>query len=383
MARAPRQADIAAAAGVSQTTVSLILSGNTEGMRLSESTRRRVLKAAEKLGYVPDPVATRLASARNHMIGVYTFASAFPTAVDDFYYPILAGIEEEAAALGQDLILFTGTGGLDTRAAEGAGQPDDLSAQPGTKAVRPDDVSARAAANAVRPDDKAAIRRTRIADGCLFFGRHVPEEPIDWLLGSGFPLVYVGRRDELDGRIPFVGVDYVSASAAIVDRLVEAGHREIKYLRSMDDALSSSDREQGVVAAAEAAGLPAPGLVVRAVDSEVEGLVKHWREEGVTAIVVEETDTGSLSAALLDAVRGIQIPHELSIAVLGQPKDHPEVSGFEVPRRDLGRRAVRLLVDQITSSGSWVAEQVLLDCIPTTGSTIGAVRAGPLECGRE
>ncbi|MEV8375339.1 LacI family DNA-binding transcriptional regulator [Kribbella sp. NPDC056861] len=336
MARAPRQADIAAAAGVSQTTVSLVLSGNTEGLRLADSTRQRVLQAAEQLGYVPDPVATRLAQARNHMIGVYAFAAAFPTAVDGFYYPILAGIEEEAAALGQDLILFTGTGGLDARA-----------------------------------DDKTAIRRTRIADGCLFFGRHVPEEPIDWLLGGGFPLVYVGRRDELDGRIPFVGVDYVAASAAIVERLVAAGHREIRYLRSTDDALSSSDREQGVLDALGAAGLAAGDFVVRAVDAEVDGLVERWRGEGVTAIVVEETDTGSLSAALLAAVKNIRVPEELSIAVLGQPKDHPEVSGFEVPRRELGRHAVRLLVQQITSSGA--AEQLLLDCVPVPGSTIGPV----------
>ncbi|NEA32038.1 LacI family DNA-binding transcriptional regulator [Streptomyces sp. SID13031] len=337
MARAPRQADIAAAAGVSQTTVSLVLSGNTDGMRLSESTRRRVLKAAETLGYVPDPVATRLASARNHMIGVYTFASAFPTAVDDFYYPILAGIEEEAAALGQDLILFTGTGGLDARA-----------------------------------DDKTAIRRTRIADGCLFFGRHVPEEPIDWLLGGGFPLVYIGRRDELDGRIPFVGVDYVAASAAVIHRLVEAGHREIRYLRSMDDALSSSDRERGVLTAAESAQLPVRRIVARAADAEVRDLVERWRNEGVTAVVVEETDTGSLSTALLAALNGIRVPDELSIAVLGQPKNHPELSGFDVPRRELGRRAVRLLVNQITSSTARPPEQVLLDCIPVAGSTIGA-----------
>lgn len=347
MARAPRQADIAAAAGVSQTTVSLILSGNTDGMRLSEATRQRVLKAAEKLGYVPDPVATRLASARNHMIGVYTFASAFPTDVDGFYYPILVGIEEEAAALGQDLVLFTGTGGLDARA-------DDKTAIRRTA------------------DDKAAIRRTRIADGCLFFGRHVPEEPIDWLLGGGFPLVYVGRRDELDGRIPFVGVDYVAASAAVVERLVASGHREIRYLRSEDDALSSSDREEGVLAAAKAARLPAR-LVVRAADSEVGGLVERWRGEGVTAIVVEETDTGTLSAALLEAVKGVRVPGELSVAVLGQPKDHPEVSGFEVPRRELGRRAVRLLVDQITSSDPSSPQQVLLNCAPVAGATIGPV----------
>jgi DNA-binding LacI/PurR family transcriptional regulator len=95
----------------------------------------------------------------------------------------------------------------------------------------------------------------------------------------------------------------------------------------------------------------------------------------VTAVVVEETDTGSLSAALLAAVAAARLrtPGDLSLAVLGQPKDHPEVSGFEVPRRELGRRAVRLLVDQITGSGPRTAEHVLLDCVPVAGSTIGPV----------
>ncbi|ONI71760.1 LacI family transcriptional regulator [Kribbella sp. ALI-6-A] len=335
MARAPRQADIAAAAGVSQTTVSLVLSGNTDGLRLAEATRQRVLEAAEQLGYVPDPVATRLASASNRMLGVYTFASAFPTAVDGFYYPILAGIEAEAAALGQDLVLFTGTGGR--------GEP---------------------------PDHRAAIRRTRIADGCLFFGRHVPEEPIDWLLGVGFPLVYVGRRDELGGRIPYVGADYVAASAAVIERLVGLGHRQIRYLRSPVDALSSTDREQGVLAGLSKARLPVRRAVVRAEGVDA-ALIRSWMDDGVTAVVVEETDTGDLSAAALAAISeaGVSLPEDLSIAVLGQPRDRPDVTGFEVPRWELGRRAVRLLVDQI--SGARRSDQQLLECRPIPGSTVG------------
>jgi DNA-binding LacI/PurR family transcriptional regulator len=257
--------------------------------------------------------------------------------VDGFYYSILVGIEEEAAALGQDLVLFTGTGGGDARA-----------------------------------HDRAAIRRTRIADGCLFFGRHVPEEPIEWLLGSDFPLVYVGRRDELDGRIPFVGVDYVTASAAVVERLVGLGHREIRYLRSDEDALSSTDRERGVLAAARKARLRTRRIVVReSVDVE---LLRQWVAEGVTAVVVEETDTGELSAALFEALAaaGLTAPGDLSVAALGRPKGRPEVSGFDVPRRELGRRAVQVLVDQITASGPRVVEQVLLDCVPNPGSTLGS-----------
>ncbi|WP_223830300.1 LacI family DNA-binding transcriptional regulator, partial [Nocardiopsis quinghaiensis] len=117
--RRPRQSDIARMAGVSQATVSLILRGTPAGMALARETRQRVLRAAEELGYVPDPVATRLASASNAMLGLYTFSTTFPTDVAHSYYPILVGVEEEAAAQGQDLILFTGS----ARAAARADDP--------------------------------------------------------------------------------------------------------------------------------------------------------------------------------------------------------------------------------------------------------------------
>jgi len=325
--RAPRQADIAALAGVSQATVSVVLGGNQGGVRMAEDTRLRVLAAAEKLGYVPDPVATRLASKRNHMLGLYTFKATFPTDVADSYYPILVGVEEQAAALGQDLILFTG--------ADGRGE---------------------------RTHDEVAIRRTRIADGCLFFGRHVPVASIEKLVESDFPLVYIGRRDELEGRIPFVGADYVSASAAVVDQLASLGHRNVRYVRENDDAPSSTDRERGVVEAAAKAGIEC-----RVVRDEVP--VDEWLRDGVTAVVVEETDTGAAYAAVRAAIADI----DLSYAVLGRPPEGgDEVTGFEVPRREMGRRAVELLVELITGDPRNLHQ--LLPCTPVPGTTVKDVR---------
>ncbi|AXB49037.1 transcriptional regulator [Amycolatopsis albispora] len=334
----PRQADIARAAGVSQATVSVVLSGNRARVRMAEATRLRVLEAAEKLGYVPDPVATRLASSRNHMLGLYTFKTTFPTDVADSYYPILVGVEEEAAALGQDLILFTGRGGADRRA-----------------------------------HDATAIRRTRVADGCLFFGRHVPDEAIGGLLESGFPLVYIGRRAELDGRIPFVGADYVSATRQVVERLVHNGHRNIRYLREQDDAPSSTDRERGFRQAT--AGLPAS---VHRLDGDGIDL-DAWRREGVTAVVVEETDTWTAYNALTLALesRNLTCPDDLSLAVLGRPPvESAAVTGFAVPRREMGRQAVRLLVRLITREigQDSPAAQQLLPCAPVGGTTVGPVR---------
>lgn len=60
------QADVAAMAGVSQSTVSFVLNGNAPvGVRISEETRKRVLDAIRITGYSANPVAQSLAGGRN------------------------------------------------------------------------------------------------------------------------------------------------------------------------------------------------------------------------------------------------------------------------------------------------------------------------------
>lgn len=331
-----RQADIARVAGVSQATVSVVLGGNRTGVRLSERTRLRVLEAAERLGYVPDPVAKRLSSSRNNLLGVYTFTPAFPVDVADPYYPILAGVEAEAAALGKDLIMFT--------------------------------------ASSAAPD---RIRRTRLADGCLFLGRHVPVDGIADLLAAGFPIVYIGRCTELGGRIPHVGADYVSASAEVITRLARAGHTRVRYLREPEDAPSSGDRERGVRAAAADAGLSV--AVIRTPGPDLSpALLRGWLDDGVTALVVEETDTGAVFHATWRALgeAGVSVPGDVSLAVLGRPPAGtagPVLSGFEVPRRELGRAAVRLLASLVEPGSGEPSLHRLLTCPPVVGETITTV----------
>ncbi len=318
--RTPRQTDIARIAGVSQATVSVVLGGNRTGVRLSERTRLRVLEAAEQLGYVPDPVATRLASSRDNLIGVYRFA--FPA---EAYYPILAGVEAEAATLGKDLIMFT-------------------------------------ASSAER--DHLGIRRTRLADCCLFLGHEAPAEPVRALAASGFPIVYIGHRPELGDVVPYVGGDYATASADVVTRLVRAGHRRIRYLSS-----GCADREQGVLA-----GAARHGLVVPTSDLASATLLT-WAREGVTALIVTSALYPAVDRALRSA--GLSVPADFSLAVLGTP--HPEVSGFEEPRRALGQEAVRLLADLLDPAGEPGAPHRLLPCPPVPGKTIAEVREGHIH----
>src|SRR5918998_6487296 len=59
-------ADVAKAAGVSRATVSYVLNGVHD--RISEPTRERVYDAAERLGYVPNAVASALRAGRTEIV---------------------------------------------------------------------------------------------------------------------------------------------------------------------------------------------------------------------------------------------------------------------------------------------------------------------------
>lgn len=61
-------ADVARVAGVSKTTVSLVL--NNADTRLAEDTKRRVRSVAKQLGYRRDLVATSMRTATTRTIGM-------------------------------------------------------------------------------------------------------------------------------------------------------------------------------------------------------------------------------------------------------------------------------------------------------------------------
>ncbi|WP_399894149.1 LacI family DNA-binding transcriptional regulator [Streptomyces sp. BBFR51] len=336
---------MATLAGVSQATVSLVLSGRdiATGRPISAETRRKVLDAAHSLGYVPDPAASRLAAARNNLLGVFSFTATFPTDVRHSYYPFLVGVEQEAASQGYDLVLFTGSSSGGAGATHGAG----------------------------------ALNRVRLADGCLFLGRHAPADELGRLVADDFPVVHVGRRDEPEG-LAWVGADYVSASREVVTALAGLGHRRVLLVREDDDAPASTDRERGFLDGLASNGLPAgPGAVFRSGDPRGEltaDRVRSWLDDGFTAFVAEETDTGAAWRALRAAVdeAGLDCPGQVSLALLGSPPadlaDEPAPMGFDIPRPALGAEAVRLLAARIAGGP---AVGTLVACTFRPGATAG------------
>jgi DNA-binding LacI/PurR family transcriptional regulator len=77
----PTIKDVARRAGVSTATVSRILAGGASAIRISASTRERVLLSSREIGYTPDARASSLRSQRSRLIGVIArdITQAFPS----------------------------------------------------------------------------------------------------------------------------------------------------------------------------------------------------------------------------------------------------------------------------------------------------------------
>src|ERR1700757_5449261 len=69
--------------GLSRTTLSMILNDVPEAARFPESTRRRVVESAKRLGYRPNYFARSLGRKRTYLIGVIApdFGNGFEAAV--------------------------------------------------------------------------------------------------------------------------------------------------------------------------------------------------------------------------------------------------------------------------------------------------------------
>ncbi|MHB9857112.1 substrate-binding domain-containing protein [Streptomyces sp. YIM S03343] len=81
--RRPTAQDVADAAGVSRATVGFVLN-DTPSQTISEPTRRAVLAAAERLGYVPSAAARTLRSGRSRLVLCLVPPWATTEALSDF-----------------------------------------------------------------------------------------------------------------------------------------------------------------------------------------------------------------------------------------------------------------------------------------------------------
>ena len=96
--RKPTSIDVARAVGVSQSAVSRAF---TEGGKVAKKTRERILKVADKIGYVPNIHARSLITRRTGMI-----ALVMGDITNPFYPEVLEILASKLQTAGKRVVLF-------------------------------------------------------------------------------------------------------------------------------------------------------------------------------------------------------------------------------------------------------------------------------------
>ena len=302
--------DIAREAGVSQSTVSRALRGDP---RVDPATAARIVRVAERRGYMPNAAARSLVTRRTRTIAVVVADIKNP-----FYPELVEALHEALGRSGYRMVLVNER--TDTRGQAGL----------------------------------AELYRGGGADGVLFVSVTIEARVAKLLTASPFPSVLLNR--DVDGAdLDRVMADNAGGAAQVADLLYGLGHRRIAFIGGPANTSTTRDREAGFSKALAQRGAPLDPANRRAGEySHRSGY--QWatdlldRAEPPTAIFCAN-DVVAFGA--LDAARNLQIDVPGDVSIVGFD-DLPMASwrAFDLttvrqPLTDMARDAARILIERI------------------------------------
>ncbi|MFI7665353.1 LacI family DNA-binding transcriptional regulator [Nocardia sp. NPDC049526] len=308
----PTLRDVANAAGVHTATASRALNPNARAL-VNPETARRVLRAAETLGYRPNPIARSLKTAKSGTVGL-----VIPDLTNPLFPPIVRGIEDVLAPAGYSTLIVN---------------TDD----------RPE-----------REQAQITSLRSRQAEGLIIATALLEHPLLQQLHEQRVPMVLVNRRTK-GLAVGSVAADDAAGIGLAVKHLVELGHRRILHLAGPQTTSTGVERLRAFRTAARENDLD---------DSDRIMVCDRWTEDaGARALrtaldsdddftaIVAGNDLIALGCYDVFAERNINCPTDISVTGFnGMPyldKLSPALTTIAIPHHDIGREAARMLLESI------------------------------------
>lgn len=304
-------ADLAKAVGVAKSTVSLAFSAPS---RVKPETLKRILEAAERIGYVPNVLAQSLRTGRLNLIGLLTNDIRSP-----WHSAFFAAAQGRAIEKGY---LVLGATSLDDAQRE---------------------LAILAQFRAIRVRGALVTTSEGISAADIRFA-----EP-------GVPVVTFDQKVE-GLECDHVSLDHRGATRELTRLLLKAGHRRIGHVAGRQGLWSADERLAGVREAMEEVGLRLDHEMVedggfKEAQSQVAAEKLLRRDQRPTALVA--ANNGAAIGALR-AIRqlGLRCPEDVSLVTVDGLPDAdlvvPQVTAAIQPVENMARLAMDWLIERVS-----------------------------------
>lgn len=309
----PTLRDVASAAGVHAATASRALNPETRRL-VNAETARRVIRAAESLGYKPNPIARSLKTARSQTIGL-----VLPDLTNPLFPPIVRGIEDVLGPAGYSGLIAN----TDNDPERERAHVDSL--------------------------------LSRHVEGLIIATARLEHPMLEQLHAQGVKMVLVNRRTA-GVELPSITPDDAAGIATAVKHLAELGHRRILHLGGPSNTSTGTTRTRAFKETVRDLGLVEdPSLVVSCnywtEDEGARALRKVLDSETEFTAVVAGNDLIALGCYDVFAERDIACPDDVSVMGFNDmpflDKLRPPLSSVAVPHHQVGIEAARMLLEAI------------------------------------
>ena len=316
---------IARELGVSVTTISKVLNHHLD---IGESTRRRVLARVEELGYRPNAVARSLTLRRTHTLGV-----VIPDLMHSFFVEIVAGLEAIVSERRYGLLLCA------------SGE------------------------DAQKERTELEMLRARQVDGIVLASANATGNTalLRDLSRLGTALVMIDRDDHPRVRCHRVLTDDVEVGRLATGHLISKGRQRIAHIAG-PPIVHARRRADGYRQALAKAGLMASDdLIVDGGFMEADGframqelLERRGRVDAVFAV----NDPAAIGAMKAIWQAGLRVPDDVAVVGAGDVAYSDLIrvplTTVRLSKRDLGRRAAELILDQIDGDDEVQPQRVIV-----------------------
>jgi DNA-binding LacI/PurR family transcriptional regulator len=307
--------DVAQFTGVSQSTVSRVLSGKGIQM-IGLNTRNRVLEAARQLGYSPDPIARALRGKHTNLLGIIVRDIS-----DPFFADFVAVLSTEARSEGYQIIL-------------GHAQSDPAQAL-----------------------EMSSVLDTGHCDGVIVLGDLRDDEAaMRQLLEGNRPVVAV-CRGQSPGWIPTVNSDNAAGMHMLIDHLAHLGHRRIAFING-DWLGDMRDRNRTFVSYLTELNMSVPPEYLVSEMNDADGgyraMCKLLDLPVRPTAVCTADDVMAIGALQACHDASLRVPEDISLTGF----DDIQFSRFAYPRLttvrqhvdEMGSQVLKLLIDLIAEN---------------------------------